>query len=156
METGHRSTRAVNSGSGNRALCCGQTDKQTDRQTASNVLPTPTDAVNVGNKSPHGPNLSLSPSVLSIIAYIVILSFTSAAIYGTEAMDYCVGVVGHVGVGPALRQQPQKRSISLGTHRSTQPASSQLIMNHTRAPCAMSYNPQSLKQCPAYRIFHCP
>ena len=39
--TGHPSTRAVNSGSGNRALRC----EQTDKQTVSNVLHTPSDIV---------------------------------------------------------------------------------------------------------------
>jgi len=28
-------------------LCCGQTDKQTNKQTVSNVLPTPTDIVDI-------------------------------------------------------------------------------------------------------------
>jgi len=32
-------------------LCCGQTDRQTDKQTDSKILPTPTDIVGVGNNN---------------------------------------------------------------------------------------------------------
>jgi len=41
------------SGSFTFELCCGQTDKQTNKQTQVNILPTPTDSVSVGNNVFH-------------------------------------------------------------------------------------------------------